>query len=395
MSVHRVGLSLLAVVTVLAAACGAGAGGDPVGSTGTPPAPPAAAGDFASVLQEADGQTVQWWLYGGDDRVNGYVDDHVVPAAAALGVTLQRVPLADTADAVQRVLAETRAGEQAGSVDLVWINGENCAAGREAGLWLQDWARDLPNAALVDPATVATDFGIPVEGQESPWSRALFVFAHDSARLPEPPATLDEVMAFAEANPGRFTYPAPPDFTGSAFVRQVVAALGEDEAMAWLDDLEPLLWEQGRTYPGSAAELNQLFANDQVDIAMSYDPGFVQTGVAQGTFPTTTRPFVWDRGTLNNVSYVTIPANAANRAGALVVANLLLEPRLQAAQADPAVLGVPTVLDLARLDPDQAAAFASATDTPWLLDDPGELLPELPVERVETIEARWRREVLS
>lgn len=394
MSVRRVGrLSLLAVVSVFATACGAGVGGDPITSDSTTP-PPAGAGDFASVVQKADGQTVQWWLYGGDDRVNAYVDDHVVPAAAELGVTLQRVPLADTADAVQRVLAEARAGEQEGSVDLVWINGENFAAGKEAGLWLQDWARDLPNAALVDPATVDTDFGVPVEGQESPWSRALFVFAHDADRLPEPPATLDEVMAFAEANPGRLTYPAPPDFTGSAFVRQVVAALGEDEAMAWLDDLQPLLWEQGRTHPGSAAELTQLFANDQVDIAMSYDPGFVQTGVAQGTFPTTTRPFVLDRGTLNNVSYVTIPASAANRAGALVVANLLLEPRLQAIQADPAVLGVPTVLDLDRLDPDQAAAFTAATDTPYLLDDPGELLPELPVERVEGIEARWRREVL-
>lgn len=136
MSVHRVGrLSLLAVVGVLAAVCGASAGGVPVGSTGIPPAPSAAVGDFASVLQEADGQTVQWWLYGGDDRVNGYIDDHVVPVAAKLGVTLQRVPLADTADAVQRVLAETCAGEQAGSLDLVWINGENYAAGREAGLF--------------------------------------------------------------------------------------------------------------------------------------------------------------------------------------------------------------------------------------------------------------------
>lgn len=368
---------------VATAACGGPGGGEEVDPS-----------DFAAVQAQADGQVVQWWLYGGDDRINAYVDDHVVPAAAEQGVTLERVPIADTADAVQRAVSEARAGTTDGAVDLVWINGENFAAGKEAGLWLQDWAEDLPHADLVDPATVATDFGVPVDGQESPWSRALLVYAHDSARVPDPPTTLDDLLAFARANPGRITYPAPPDFTGSAFVRQVVDVLGEDEGIDWLAELEPLLWREGRTHPASEAELNQLFADGEVDLAMSYDPGFVQAEVARGAFPDTTRPFVFDHGTLNNVSYVTIPATAANRAGALVVANLLLDPELQATKADPDVLGVPTVLDLDRLDPDQRTAFDDATGSQFLVDDYGDLLEELPVDRVEALEARWRAEVL-
>lgn len=65
---------------------------------------------------------MQWWLFGGDDRVNDYIDEHVTPAAAELGVAIRRVPISDTADAVQRVVAEARASETAGSVDLIWIN---------------------------------------------------------------------------------------------------------------------------------------------------------------------------------------------------------------------------------------------------------------------------------
>lgn len=375
------------LLALLATACGGG--GDDTDAAAT-----IDVADWGSVTAAAEGQTVRWWLYGGDDRINGYIDDEVVPAAAELGVTLERVPVTDTVDAVQRVLAEQEAGTTDGSVDLIWINGENFALGAEADAWLADWSRELPRADLVDPATVATDFGIEVDGRESPWSRALFVYAHDTDRVAEPPTSFDQLLAYAEANPGRVTYPAPPDFTGSAFVRQVVQSLGEEEAFAWFEQITPLLWQEGRTYPGSEAELNQLFADGEVDLAMSYDPGFVQTAVAQGTFPDSTRPFVLDDGTLANASYVTIPANAANTAGALVVADLLLDPGLQATKADPEVLGVPTVLDLDRLAEADRDRFAAVTDSPYVLTDHGPLLDELDVERVEELEQRWLDEVL-
>lgn len=352
-------------------------------------------GDWDAVRERAHGQTVRWWLYGGDDRVNRYIDEHVTPAAAERGITLRRIPVADTADAVQRVVAEAQADKADGSVDLIWVNGENFALGRRSGLWLDGWAGRLPNARYVDPATVEEDFGVPVDGQESPWSRALFVFAHDTARMPQPPRTLADLLSYARRHPGRLTYPAPPDFTGSAFVRQVVQALGEDHGFAYLRQLQPLLWEQGRVHPGSESELNQLFGNEQVDLAMSYDPSFVETAVRHGLFPDTARPFVLQHGTLHNVSYVTIPRNAANREGAVVVADLLLSPALQAIKADPDVLGVPTVLDVDRLPHAERQRFRRRATSPYLLTDPGQLLDELPVDRVEALEQRWRDEVLG
>ena len=384
-----VGAVLAAALATLVVACGGGSGGA---------APAGLSADWEQVRSQARGQTVRWWMYGGDARINAYVREHVVPAAAAEGVTLTQVPIDDTADAVQRVLSEREAGRsQGGAVDLIWINGENFALGKEAGLWLEDWAGFLPNAALVDSSdpAVATDFGVPVDGQESPWSRAAFVFAHDPRRVGEPPRTVAGLLAYARAHPGRVAYSAPPDFTGSAFVRLAVQELGEDEAMRALREIGPSLYRGGRSLPKSEAELNRLFGDGQVDIAMSYDPGFVLTGVRSGIFPDRARPFALDR-TLVNTSFVTIPANASSAQGAAVVANLLLSPRLQATKADPEVLGIPTVLDPDRLRPAARATIAPALVSPYLLgpDELGESIAELPAAEVSRLEQRWRREVL-
>ena len=345
-----------------------------------------------------DDDTVRFWMYGGDAKINAYVDDEVAPALEKRGFQLKRVPVTDTAEALKRVIAERRAGKRSGgAVDLIWINGENFASGKRAGLWLKDWARTLPNARryvdLADP-TIATDFRVAVEGQESPWQRAAFVYAYDSAKLRSPPRDFDALLAYAREHRGRVTYPAPPDFTGSAFVRQVVAARGEDAGFAYLKALKPLMYRGGRSLPKSQAELDGLFADGEVDFAMAYDANFVNSGVRKGGFPRSARPFLIGAGALSNTSYVTIPANAANVEGAKALADVLLDPVLQAAKADPATLGNPTVLDAARLG-DKASLFARrAADNPYVLQDYGEAVPEFAAARVGALEKRWAREVL-
>ncbi len=388
---HNLSAVAAVVLTgVVLASCG--------GSTGSK-SPTAGAGDatgFSAIAKQAHGQTVRWWLYGGDDKVNAYVDDIVAPAARKLGVQIRRVPVTDTADALQRVVAERRAGKTSGgAVDLIWINGENFATGKQAGLWLRGWARGLPNARYLDQSDPATsrDFQVPVDGQESPWQRAAFVYAYDSAKLKAPPRDFDGLLDYARAHPGRVTYPAPPDFTGSAFVRQVVAARGEDAAFAYLKELKPYLYRHGTTYPKSEAELSTLFGDGKVDFAMSYDSSFVSSGVRKGEFPSSARPFLLGGGALQNTSFVTIPADAAHQAGAQVVANLLLSPQLQAAKLAPTSLGNPTVLDRHRLGA-RARLFSKAAASRYILRDYGRTVPELPSGRVAPLERRWTQEIL-
>ncbi|MGI9657951.1 MAG: ABC transporter substrate-binding protein, partial [Gaiellaceae bacterium] len=315
---------LALLIALFAVVCGGDDSSDMAGAH-----PPATTGSWDELVESAQGQTVRWWLWGGDDRVNAYIDDVVAPAARERGIDVERVPIDDTADAVQRVVAEVRAGEESGAVDLIWINGENFAAGKEGDLWLNDWVAGLPNTRYVDleDPSIALDFQVPTDGQEAPWSRAAFIFAYDSERVAEPPQTFDQLLAWAKENPGRFTYPAPPDFTGSAFVRTVIQRLGSREA-AWelLRELRPLQHRNGEALPENEAELNELFANGEVDIAMSYDPGFVQGAVTRGQFPKTARPLLIGGGALVNASYVVIPKNAANAEAAPVLADVLLDP---------------------------------------------------------------------
>lgn len=352
---------------------------------------------FGQISKRAQGQTVRWWMYGGDARINDYVDQVVTPAAERAGIKLDRVPVSDTADAVQRVVSQKRAGKSdGGAVDLIWINGENFAAGKQAGLWLRGWTRKLPNSRYVDfeDPSIARDLQVPIDDQESPWSRAAFVYAYDTDRSAEPPASFDELLDYARENPGRVTYPAPPDFTGTSFVKQVVEAKGEDAAFDYLTELKPLLWQGGERFPKSEAELNELFADGQVDFAMSFDPNFIATAVDKGQFPETSAPFLLEGGALVNASYVTIPADAAHPEGAQVLANLLLDPKLQAIKADPDRLGIPSVLDRSRLDDKQRDLFSSVAANPYLLDDFGQSSEELPADAVPEIEARWKREIL-
>ena len=354
------------------------------------------AGDWALVLAQAKGQEVFFHAWGGDPKINAFIAWVGEEAAARYGVTLTHVKLAATSDAVARVQAEQAAGKgSGGAVDLIWINGENFAAMKRAGMLYGPFAQSLPNWALVDtlgkPATV-TDFTEPTQGLESPWAMAQLVFEHDSAKLADPPKSILALADWAKANPGRFTYPQPPDYLGLTFLKQVLYALLPDplilqrpaadadpalEALwQFLDALHPNLWRQAKAFPPNEAALGQLLADDEVGITFAFNPGRASAEIAAGTLPDTVRTCVLDGGTIGNASFVAIPFNANAAAGAQVVANLLLEPAVQARAQDASVLGFQTVLNMAALSPADRALFQDAPRGPATLS-PAELGPTL------------------
>ena len=196
--------------------------------------------DWDAVLAEADGQTVNFHMWSGSDAINAYVDDYVGGKADELGIKLNRVP-GDAAEIVQKVLGEKEAGrDEDGSVDMVWINGENFKTGKQADLLLCGWANSLPNRQYVDETdAIKTDFGTPVDDCESPWSHAQFAFVYDSAKVDTPPTSMAELLEWIEANPGLFTYPAPPDFTGSVFVRHVLYHANGGYEDCWASSTRP------------------------------------------------------------------------------------------------------------------------------------------------------------
>ncbi len=389
------------------------------GGAGTTDAgPPGEDRSFAELKREARGTTVTFFMYGGDEAINSYVDDYVIPRVKEeYGVTVRRTPLPDTADAVNKLLDEKSAGKTEGTIDLVWINGENFATGAEADLWYGPWAEKLPNAKYIDweSRSVSRDFGYPVKGREAPWGKAQFVMIYDSAKVKDPPKSMDELREWTEEHPGRFTYPAPPDFTGNAFVEQALYDVtggpepyqepfdqqlfdeNSPKLYDFLNEIEPNLWREGETYPRSSAMLDELYQNGEVWLSMSYNPQLAQRQVETGIFPQSTRTYLFETGTLNNTHYVTVPFNAPNKAGAQVVANFLQSPKAQIAKQDPDGWGDLTALDLDRLPQDARRRLSEPRGEAVLpiraLQE--NRLPEARSEWLLKLEEGWQEKVLE
>ncbi len=374
--------------------------------------------DWASVLADARGETVYFNAWGGSQNINAYIEWAGAELKERYGVTLKHVKLEDTASAVATVVAEKAAGrDESGTVDLIWINGENFAAMKRQGLILSPgWAEKLPNWAFVDvenKPTIRTDFTVPVEGLESPWGMAKLVFFYDSARVEvsDLPQDADSLLKWAKENPGRFSYPQPPDFIGTSFLKQVLAETVENPEMLqkpvdeetfdqvtsslfdYLDELNLVMWRSGRAYPQNYPAMKQLLADSELDIIFAFNPAEASNAIANGELPDTVRSFTFPGGTLSNTHFLTIPYNAPAKAGALVTANFLLSPQAQARKQDPAVWGDPTVLAIHKLQPEDRARF-DAIDLGVATLRPEELGPALDEPHpswMERIETEWKR----
>ncbi|WP_435259033.1 ABC transporter substrate-binding protein [Thioclava sp. FR2] len=342
---------------------------------------PAFAGtkEWEAVLNEAKGQTVYWHAWGGDEKINAFIAWVGEQAKERYDVKLEHVKLASTTDAVTRVLTERDAGiTKGGAVDLIWINGENFAAMRANDLLHGPFASSLPNWGLVDvtgkPAVVS-DFTLSTDGFESPWAMAQLVFEYDSKVIAEPPKSLSDLKDWIKANPGRFTYPQPPDYLGTTFLKQIAygtmsdpsilqqpvdeASYADAVAPIWsfLDEVTPSLWRQGQAYPQNEPALGQLLSDGEIQIGFAFNPGRASAEIAAGNLPDSMRTFTFESGTIGNASFVAIPFNSSNTAGAKVIADLLLSPEVQARAQDPNVLGFQTVLDVANLPEAERVRF--------------------------------------
>jgi putative thiamine transport system substrate-binding protein len=237
-------------------------------------------------------------------------------------------------------------------------------------------------------------------------------FIYDSTRVTETPGSIPDLLAWAKAHPGRFTYPAPPDFLGSTFLKQALIELAPDPAALqapvadeaqfaamsaplwpYLEALAPNLWRGGEIYPASGPAQRQLLDDGEIDVTLSFYPSEASSLIANGLLPDSARVFVLDQGTIGNTHFVAIPYNASATEGAMVVANFLMSPEAQAKKQNAEVWGDDTVLDVAALPADKRALFGALPRGPATLS-PQELGPTLLEPHpswMTRIEAEWRK----
>ena len=370
---------------------------------------------WSEVQNQAKGQTVYFNAWGGSQQINDYISWAASEVKSRYGVTLKQVKVDDTANVVSRILAEKKAGrDQNGSVDMVWINGENFKSMKHNSLLYGPFTNNLPNYKYIDASekpTTELDFGEPVNGLEAPWGMAQLVFIYDQDSVKAAPRSAEDLLTFAQRNPGRVTYPLPPDFIGTTFLKQLLLELSEDTNVltspvekadfekttaplwAYLDKLHPSLWRDGKAFPKNSLALTPMLDDREIMLSMTFNPSYASSAIANGELAETVRTYVHEEGTVGNTHFLAIPYNAKAKAGAQVVINFLMSPEAQSRKANPEIWGDPTVLSMGKLNDQQRKQFDSlplgvATLSAEKL---GKALPEPHSSWVAALEEEWQK----
>ncbi|NYR10818.1 ABC transporter substrate-binding protein [Psychrobacter sp. BI730] len=378
---------------------------------------------WQQIEAQGSNQDVYFYAWGGDPQINAYLQWVADQVDDKYSVNLVHVKLSDTSEAVSRVLAEKSAhNDDQGSVDLVWINGANFATMSENSLLLKQWANKLPNFALTDPEnnpTVNFDFGVPTNGMEAPWGQASLTFYYDSLSTSKPPTTLTELTAWTAQNPGRFSYPKPPDFLGMSFLKYVLVMLHEqqnaqtventsaqlnlpateentalvlDPLWAFLNDFHPTLWRNGEQFVQTGAQMRRLVDDTELSLAFTFSAPEVPAAVQRYDLPQSIRSYAMSDGSLSNTHFVAIPYNASHPQAAQLVANFLMSPEAQAKKQTPSVWGDKSVLVQSTLSPAQQALFKTKQPHPSALpfDSVKRTVSEPHPSWVEAIQQGWQ-----
>lgn len=360
-----------------------------------------------AIEAEAKGQTVYFNAWGGSENINGYIEWASAEVKKRYDVNVELVKITDAGEVVKRIKTEKEAGRNSGgSVDMIWVNGENFRALKTNGLLFGPWAESLPSWQYVDTKKpVRKDFSETTDGLEAPWGTAQLTFIADKNTVAEPPRSAMELLEFATDNPGRVSYPKPPNFHGTTFLKQLLSELIETPALLaepvdadsfaevskplweYLDKLHPVAWREGKAFPANNAEMHQKLADGELKLSLTFNPNEGANLVAKEQLPPSAYSFGFTKGTIGNVHFVAIPFNAKAKQGAQVFANFLLSPEAQVRKADITIWGDPSVLDAEKLTKEQQAVFNKRA--PGGLSEAVLTLSEPHATWVEALEAEW------
>lgn len=301
---------------------------------------------WQQTLQAAQGQSVYFYAWGGSKAVNDYIRWATKEIAKQYKIKLIHVKVTDPSEPVSRLTAENG---RTSAIDLTWVNGENFAYLKQQGFLLGELWSNIPNAALlaVDKLPITVDFGEPMDGFEVPWGIGQFNLIVEQADYPQPQVSAKSLLEIAKQQPQKITYPRPPEFHGTTFLKQLLVDLsGGDPRLyqlateqakqqllplltEYLDQLHPHLWQQGQAFPSSAAEQLLLYQQNNLNMAVSFNPNqWLKEKTTEQISQTSVRRH-FTQGAITNSHNLAIPKTAANAEAAKVVIDFMLSERAQ------------------------------------------------------------------
>lgn len=266
-----------------------------------------------------------------------------------------------------KLAAATQQGKDPG-VDLLASFTDKASS---AGL-LADVGSKVSNLANVDPKVVAAGGKGAI-----PYRASSVLLAYNPDKVATPPTTLDELLAWIKANPGRFTYNSPKSGgSGQAFVVTVLDSkvpVADREAMTtgYQKDLEKD-WEPGweilrglgasvyqkGVYPNGNNQVLQLLSSGQIDVAPVWSDQFI-SGQAAGTIPKTYKvQQIKNPSFTGGAAYLGVTKASKQQDLAAKLADFMLSPQEQAKIADK-IAGYPAIA-MSKMSPDIQAKFQAA-----------------------------------
>lgn len=315
---------------------------------------------WQQTLQAAKGKSVYLYAWGGSKAVNEYLRWAKREVAKQYGVKLIHVKVTDPGEAVSRLKAENG---RTSAIDLTWVNGENFAYLKQHHHLLGNLWSSIPNVAnlATDDLPITVDFGEPMDGYEVPWGIGQFNIIAEEAVFSNAQFSANNLLTIAKNNPQTVTYPRPPEFHGSTFLKQLLVNLTQQDKRlyvavtlqaqqellpklwAYLDQLHPHLWQQGKAFPTSSAEQFLLYQQKTLSMAVSFNPNqwLKEKAMSQISDSSVRRSFI--DGAITNSHNLAIPKFAPNPEAAKVVINFMLselaqKKKFEGEWGDPSVL---------------------------------------------------------
>ncbi len=205
-------------------------------------------------------------------------------------------------------------------------------------------ATNVPAAAKVDPAVLAQAFGYGI-----PYRGSSVVLAYNSLKVKNPPTTFADLLAWIQANPGKFTYCDPNDGgSGALFVAGAIRSVMDPTVYAKLDSTPynkanevdwPKAWallksidgdmfQHGFHPTGNLPVLN-LLARGTITVATVWSDQSLSAQSA-GTLPKYIKLTEINPPLPGSDTFLAVPKLAQNPAGARAFINFILSPAEQA-----------------------------------------------------------------
>ena len=270
-----------------------------------------------------------------------------------VNITFDRNGLRD-AQTTARIIAAKETRRDPG-VDL--IDGGIAVRLAQAGLLYKPSANLMPNLRDVSKLLIKQSNGT------IPYRASTVLLAYNSKNVTKAPTTLNELLAWIKANPGKFTYNVPSGGgSGYSFAQTVLDMnLTADERLAmslapnkeiqakwakgWetLRELNKFTYGKNGTYPANNAATLNLLATGEIDMGTVWSDQFASARAA-GTMPANIKVTnIKNPALTGGPATLGIPINGSNRTGARLLANFVLSTEMQNAMMGGTLRGIPVV----------------------------------------------------